>query len=104
MFAPCNKKGKKPAEGTDMETYEWDYPAEKTFRVENTAGYIREGKTEPLKMRDMTIKGLGLPPVSFTTGGLPQADTPVIKKLAGNNPAKGKYGEAYEHYKKLGEE
>jgi DNA polymerase-1 len=87
-----------------METYEWDFPAIRLFRVENTTGFIREGKTEPLKMRDMQIKGLGIPPVSFTTGGLPQADSPVIKKLAGNNPNKGQYGVAYEHYKKLGEE
>lgn len=104
LFGPCNKKGKLPPEGTDMATYEWDFPSERLFRVENTMGYIREGKTEPLKMRDMKIKGLGIPPVSFTTGGLPQADTPVIKTLAGKNPTKGQYGVAYDHYKKLGEE
>jgi DNA polymerase-1 len=86
-----------------MSTYTWDFPAERLFRVENVTGYIKEGRTTPLKFRDMTIKGLGIAPISFTPSGLPQADTPVIKKMAGDNPTKGQFGLAYEHFEKKGE-
>ena len=48
----------------------------------------------------MKIKGFGIQPISFTASGLAQADTPVIKKLMGNNPQKGEYGLAYDHFKK----
>ena len=47
----------------------------------------------------MEIKGFGLTPVSFTAGGMPQCDTPVIKKLAGKQPSKGEFGLAYDHFK-----
>lgn len=50
------------------------------------------------------MKGLGLPVVDKTDGGLPQADVHVIKKLAGSNPAKEKYGIAYDHFVALGDE
>lgn len=33
-----------------------------------------------------------------------QADAPVIRKLAGKDPNNGKFGEAYEHFKMLGQE
>lgn len=51
----------------------------------------------------MTITGYGIPATEYTLGGLPSADTPMIKKLAGN-PDKGEYGEAYQHLKKMGRE
>jgi len=35
----------------------------------------------------MIITGMGLEPISFTASGMPQADTPVIKKLAGKSPS-----------------
>ena len=35
---------------------------------------------------------------------MPQCDTPVIKKLAGDAPSKGKYGLAYEHFKAIDQE
>lgn len=47
---------------------------------------------------------MGMEPLSFTASGMPQADTPAIKKLAGKSPSQGKYGLAYEHFKKQGRE
>ncbi len=51
----------------------------------------------------MKIVGMGMPPISFTASGLPQADGPVIRALAGN-PEAGKYGKAYDFFKKKGME
>ena len=51
----------------------------------------------------MTIRGFGLPVTEFTASGLPRADTPVIKKLAGN-PESGNYGLAYKALKAQGRE
>jgi len=56
-----------------------------------------------LKYRDMKIKGLGIPIVDYTVSGMPAADSPVIKILAGN-PDKGQYGKAYDHFKSIGKE
>ena len=52
----------------------------------------------------MTISGMGLKPISFTASGMAQADAPVIRKLAGKDPSKGQYGQAYDHFKELGQE
>ena len=79
--------------------YEYEFPIERKFRVENRSNYIKDGSKTALKFRDMTIVGLGLEPFSFTASGMPQVDTPVIKKLAGKAPSKGQYGLAYEHFK-----
>ena len=51
----------------------------------------------------MKVSGLGIPAVDFTPSGLPSADGPAIKILAGD-PDKGKYGKAYEYLKSLGKE
>jgi hypothetical protein len=51
----------------------------------------------------MKITGMGIKPVDFTKSGLPSADTPVIKALAGN-PSKKQYGLAYDHFKGIGKE
>ncbi len=51
----------------------------------------------------MKIKGFGIPPVDYTASGMPSADAPAIKILAGN-PDAGKYGLAYDHFKSLGKE
>lgn len=67
---------------------EFEFPEVREFRVDNLSGYIKEGKKEPLKFRLMKIKGLGIPPVDYTPSGMPSADTPAIKILAGN-PDKG---------------
>jgi len=80
-----------------------EVPQLREFTVENTANFVREGKTEPLKKRDMRVMGLGIPPISRTTTGIPQADSIVIQKLAGN-PSKGEYGKAYDHLKEQGKE
>lgn len=64
--------------------------------MDNLSGFIKEGRTEPLKFRDMTLRGFGLDPISWTAGGLPQADAIVIRELAGKDPLNGKYGKAYE--------
>jgi hypothetical protein len=64
---------------------------------------LKEGKKEPLKYRQMKIKGLGIPPIDYTVSGMPSADGPVIKILAGD-PGSGKYGKAYDYFKGLGRE
>ena len=69
--------------------YQWDYPRERIFRVENESGYIKEGNTKPLRYRDMTIVGMGLTPLTFTAGGMAQVDAVVVRKLAGKDPSKG---------------
>lgn len=58
---------------------------------------MKEGKKEALKYRDMKITGLGIPAIDFTQSGLPSADTPVIKALAGK-PDKGEFGKAYDFF------
>jgi len=38
LFAPFNKKGKKPTEEElKSGNYEWDFPKERAFRVENNS-------------------------------------------------------------------
>ena len=77
IFAPFNKKGKQPSQeeldklAEQGQDYEYDYPQERKFRVENKSNYIKEGSRNPLKYRDMVIKGLGLQPISFTAAGMP---------------------------------
>ena len=51
----------------------------------------------------MKIKGFGIPPVDYTASGMPSADGPAIKLLAGN-PDAGKYGLAYDYFKSFGKE
>lgn len=51
----------------------------------------------------MKIKGLGIPPIEYTNSGMPSADGPTIKKLAGD-PDKEKYGKAYDHFVSIGKE
>lgn len=86
-----------------MDNGGYEFPIVREFRVDNESGYVKEGKKEALKYRNMKIKGLGIPPLDYTAGGMPSADTPVIKLLAGN-PDKGQYGKAYDYFKELGKE
>jgi hypothetical protein len=44
----------------------------------------------------MEIKGLGLPPISYTTSGIAQADIHVMKALVGKEPD---HGLAYKYFK-----
>eukprot|EP00347_Sterkiella_histriomuscorum_P005807 403355195 len=96
LFAPFNKRGKKPTFDNDGEIM-YEYPKERLFKVENTAGFIKEGKKQALKQREMKITGLGIPALDYTQSSLPSADTPVIKRLAGR-PDKGEFGEAYNFF------
>lgn len=56
-------------------------PAERTFRVENIFGICKDGKSTPLKYRDMPIKGLGFKPLGFTEGGVPAIDQNIVKNM-----------------------
>lgn len=47
----------------------------------------------------MEVKGLGIPASKITPSGLPSVDDNSLKLLAGS-PEDGKYGLAYEHFKK----
>ena len=44
-------------------------------------GFVKEGKSEPLKKRDMVIEGLGLPALGYTASGMPACDQHIIKKM-----------------------
>lgn len=59
------------------------------FKVENISGYIKPGKSVPLRAKDMALEGLGLIPISYTDKGSPQADAIVIRALAGKDPVNG---------------
>ena len=87
-------------------SFDPEYVSQETesFRVENLSGFIKEGSTKPLKYRDMYIKGFGLNPISYTEKGMPQADSNVIRELAGKDPEKGQYGLAYEQMVTKGRE
>ncbi|KAE9038367.1 DNA polymerase I [Phytophthora rubi] len=90
LFAPYYDKKKKKLV----------LPAERSFEVENTEGYIEEGKLKPKKKRNITIHGLGIPPTHFTASGLPAASAEVLKELAGHPKADPpKYGRAYDHFR-----
>ncbi|KAG3118228.1 DNA polymerase I [Phytophthora idaei] len=74
-------------------------PAERSFEVENTEGFIEEGKQKAKKKRNMIIRGLGIPPTHFTASGLPAASAEVLKDLAGHPEADPpQYGRAYDHF------
>ena len=89
LFAPFNKRGKRPTEEQlKAGDYQWQVPQTRSFRVENLSNYVKEGRETALKYRDMEISGFGIAPISFTASGMPQCDTPVIKKLAGKKPSK----------------
>ena len=52
---------------------------------------------------NMTVTGLGIPPVKITPNGLPSVDEDSLHQLAGS-PKNGKYGKAYEYFEKIGQE
>ena len=103
LFAPFSKRKDRKRKGTEQEETAHEFPRIRLFRVENTAGFIKDGRKEALKYREMKIEGLGIPPIDYTQTGMPAADGPTIKKLAGNPPA-GVYGLAFEHFKNQGME
>ena len=70
----------------------------RTFKVLNTLGFLKVGRTKPNKYTDMTIKGLGVPIVDYTDSGLPSVDIAVLKKLVGD-PEKKQEGLLYKFFK-----
>ncbi|EQC28659.1 hypothetical protein SDRG_13536 [Saprolegnia diclina VS20] len=76
-----------------------DLPLEKTFDVENIEQIIEPEKKRAKKKREITIRGLGIPPIAFTASGAPAATSEVLRELAGKPLADPpKYGSAYEHF------
>lgn len=81
-----------------------EFPEVREFRVENLKvlashqGELEEGKTKPLKYKTMKIRGLGIKPKYVSASGLPSVDIQALSDLAGD-PAKGRFGSAFEHYK-----
>ena len=81
LFAPYFKEGVS-SQSTNYEELEAAglyVPRIRSFHTENVSGEIKEGKETPLKYRDMTISGFGIPPLRYTPSGLPSADTEWIK-------------------------
>jgi hypothetical protein len=75
------------------------WPALRRFEIDNTEGYIEPGKKAPRKKRDITIIGLGIPPLARTVGGWPQVNGAVLKALAGKVEGSSPvYGPAYEYF------
>ncbi|DAZ95789.1 TPA: hypothetical protein N0F65_009185 [Lagenidium giganteum] len=92
LFAPYYDMSKKPPKEI--------LPPTRLFEVENIEEYVEPGKEKPKKKRNIEIRGLGIPPTSFTASGLPAASAEVLKELAGNPDANPpKYGRAFHHFK-----
>ena len=47
--------------------------------MENTDGFIEEGKSKAKKTRAIRLRGLGMPPVSRTAGGWPAVSGAVLE-------------------------
>lgn len=75
-----------------------EFPEEREFRVENTREITEGDRKQPLKFRNMKIKGLGLKPPVLSASGLPSVDVTSLNLLAGD-PPNGKFGKAYDHFK-----
>ena len=72
---------------------------ERTFTIPNTEGYIEEGRKVPKVKRDITLRGLGIPPVARTASGWPAVHSLVLRALAGKpDGASPKYGLAFEYF------
>ena len=90
---------KKPNKILDAKSF----PETRTFKVLNTLGTLKPGRSKPNKYTEMTIQGLGLPVVDHTAAGLPSVDIAVLKKLVGD-PEKKQEGLLYKFYKDKKEE
>lgn len=82
---------------TNSKTNE-ETPREKVFQVENTTGFIEEGKKKPKKQRPITLIGCGLPVIDWTDSGQAAVSNDVLRKLAGPNVEAGKFGSAYDAF------
>ena len=80
-----------------------DFPEVREFKVENLSvvayhqGEPQGGKAKPLKYKTMNIRGLGIKPKFLSDSGLPSVDIQALSDLAGD-PAKEKFGYAFEHF------
>lgn len=72
-------------------------PAVRVFKVDN------EDKERGKAKLDMSVRGLGIPPIRVTPNGLPSVDEESLSMLAGSPTKTGKYGKAYHHFKDIGE-
>jgi DNA polymerase-1 len=91
--APAAPKEKEKAREAEA------WPAARTFAVDNTEGYVEPGKSKPLAKRDMTLVGLGMPPVERTAAGWPAASAAVLRALAGKvEGSKPVYGTAFDYF------
>eukprot|EP00753_Platysulcus_tardus_P016428 PLAT5692.2.p1 GENE.PLAT5692.2~~PLAT5692.2.p1 ORF type:complete len:796 (-),score=413.96 PLAT5692.2:54-2441(-) len=87
LFAPARNRKTKEA-----------MPLSRTFKTENTTGYIEPGKKAAKKYRDIVISGIGLPPSKYTAAGLPAVSLDVLRDLAGSpDEQPPRYGTAYDH-------
>ena len=84
IFSPAQKQQLLFAPYFDKKKQKLVLAAEREFEVENTEGHIKEGKQKAKKKRNITIRGLGIPPTHFTASGLPAASAEVLKELAGH--------------------
>jgi hypothetical protein len=94
--------GATPPAGADDAGGEKDpdaWPAMRVFSVPNTEGFIEEGRKTAKVKRDLSIVGLGLPPVARTLSGWPAVNSPVLRALAGKpDGATPQWGLAYEYF------
>jgi len=75
------------------------WPAMRVFSVPNTEGFIEEGRKTAKAKRDLTVIGLGLPPVARTMSGWPAVNAPVLRALAGKpDGATPQWGLAYDYF------
>jgi len=75
------------------------WPRHRAFKVENTEGFIEEGKKKAKKMRDMVLVGQGMEPTQRTEKGWPAVSAAVLKELAGDPTADPpRWGKAYNHF------
>lgn len=59
------------------------WPPFRQYKIDNVDGYIEPGKKVAKKHRDITLVGLGMPPVALTDAGWPAVSSSVLRALAG---------------------
>jgi len=84
---------------TPEDTFKSGLAPTRVFDTPNEYRYVEPGKSRPKKNFSFELGGLGMPVISRTPKGAPQASIPVLKELAGQldkNPPK--YGKAYDFF------
>ncbi len=101
---PCSEIQKSqfffaPPSQAQGDIYDSRLPLTREFDTENTFNYVEPGKAKAKKKFTFELGGLGMPVVSRTPKGSPQAGMPVLKELAGDLDKKPpRYGTAYEFF------